>query len=251
MQVQHVERVPGEPAPDPGVGDRAERDPGDRPVVAARGTRAGRRDDDVAAGASARSSSAGARTRHLVAERDQRLGEVEDVDCTPPGTSKRVRAHDPDPHRSRPRSMRAPDVAGSVRRSTPAAACASPAGASRCSAANASASACVAVATSVAAAVCRGHRRPGGPIVTAQPSGRERTRNAGSEQRAGARGEQRRARRHPRRLAEERHLEPARGQVPVGDAGRPGRRRAAARASVAVDDRRRSAASISMPRPSR
>ena len=72
VHVQHVERAPGQPAAHPGGRDRAERDPGHRPVVRQRHRPPGRdhvrRQVGVLVG----------RRQHadLVPEPDQRLGEV-------------------------------------------------------------------------------------------------------------------------------------------------------------------------------
>ena len=101
-------------------------------------------------------------------------------------------------------------------------------------------------ATWVAAVTLARSRSPrgsatGGWTRTAHPVGVNHSPTSSSGG-AGGSGQQRRAGRHPGGLAEELHLDPARGQVPVGRAGRPPRRRAAARpARPTAAGRRRSA----------
>ena len=83
-----------QPAADPGRDHRAERHPGHRAVVGHRHRAAGRHDVRRQVVALGRREH-----RHVVAERDQRLGEVLDVVLHPAGDVEGVGADDADPHR--------------------------------------------------------------------------------------------------------------------------------------------------------
>jgi hypothetical protein len=94
MHVQHVEVAVAQPAADPVRRQRAECQPGHRPVVRDRHRLAGRdhvgRERPVVVGRGDH--------RDLVAELDQRLGQVPDVLLYPAGHVPRVRARDAYPH---------------------------------------------------------------------------------------------------------------------------------------------------------
>ena len=209
-----------QPAPGPGVGHRAERHPGHRPVVrhadrpAGRGDELGHRGALVGRGEHARP---GARAALSAAASPTTCA------CTPPGTSSEYGQTMPT------RSGRAghgPRRARRGRRSAVQIGCSTcqSAGAAAISAANASATAWVAAGTSRAA----GHRHRRGASGTDQPSGGEAAGRPGSARAPVSAGQPRRAGREPGRLAEQLDLDPGRRSGPGRPAGRPRRRPAAA-----------------------